>query len=118
MLVQPKVSARGRLKSYLESFPDSGTILPPEKRRDEIKILAGSSDGKIWHKAESFRQRLLGHVKVNFHAALVRSTGGLPSFQRHLVRYRRSFAGSSNGRTTVSGAVYRGSSPCPAANLN
>ena len=24
-------------------------------------------------------------------------------------------AGSSNGRTTVSGAVYRGSSPCPAA---
>ena len=27
-------------------------------------------------------------------------------------------AGSSNGRTTVFGAVYRGSSPCPAANLS
>ncbi|MDQ5950507.1 MAG: hypothetical protein QG585_449 [Patescibacteria group bacterium] len=36
----------------------------------------------------------------------------------HLKKFVYSAGGSSNGRTTVFGTVYRGSSPCPPANLS
>ena len=79
---------------------------------------------RIGLKPNSFCQRLLGNVNDLTAAptSLARSTVGLQFLVRRFVLNCRgteeklNIAGSSNGRTTVSGAVYRGSSPCPAAN--